>query len=89
MNSKEKNLPVQFLENGTADSTSRSKGNGVHLRFQVSIRLQYVRQGYYPSTFRVLGKRLQVCFVSDISRSAEPDGHGIVAIRTFPGDLVR
>lgn len=63
MDSKEKNLPVQYLENGSADSTSRSKENGVHLRFQGSIRLPYVRQGYYPSTFRVLGECLQVCKV--------------------------
>ncbi len=60
MDSKEKNLPVQYLENGSADSTSRSKENGVHLRFQGSIRLPYVRQGCYPSTFRLLGKCIKV-----------------------------
>ncbi len=46
MDSKEKNLPDRDLENGTAATTSRSKENGAHLRFYVSIRLQYVRQGY-------------------------------------------
>ena len=85
MDSKEKNLPDRDLKNGTAATNSRSKENGAHLTLQGSIRLQYVRQGYYPHTFRELGN-VSILY---ILRSAEPDGHGIVTIWTLPGDFVR
>ena len=60
MDRKAKNLPDRDLGKETATTTSRSKENGAHLRFQASIRLQYVRQGCYFPTFRVLGECLQV-----------------------------